>query len=66
MYDGDLMFARTIAGEKPEFPITIRIYQGSVLSHYLFAFVMGGLSKNIQDDILGVCSVPMILSPSIK
>ena len=51
MYYGAITIIRSLAGEMNEFPITVGLYQGSVLSPYLFALVMNELTRHIQDNV---------------
>jgi len=47
MYDG----VRTVVGDTDDFFIDIELYQGSMLSPFLFTFVMDELTRGIQDEI---------------
>ena len=60
MYDIVVTSARTSGGTTNEFPITIGLHQGSLLSPYLFALVMDELNKSIQEEVVGVCFLQMI------
>ena len=51
IYEGVMTIIRSSAGEINEFPITVRLHQGSTLSPYLFALVMDELTRNIQNDV---------------
>ncbi|CAH9112858.1 unnamed protein product, partial [Cuscuta europaea] len=51
MYEDCTTSVRTSIGRTEEFPITIRVHQGSDLSPILFAIVRDELTKSIQDDI---------------
>ena len=53
MYDGAITSVRTSGGITSELPITIRSYQGSTLSPYLFVLLMDELTRSIQDEALG-------------
>ena len=46
-----MMFVRTCDGDTTDFPINIRLHQGSALSPYLFALVMDEVARDIQDHI---------------
>ena len=37
--------------ERREFPVTIGLHQESVLSPYLFALIMDGLTTHIQEEV---------------
>jgi len=52
IYDGVVANVRTCGGITSDFFITIRLYQGSALSPFLFAIVMDELTRAIQDEIL--------------
>lgn len=41
----------TIGGETNTFPITIALYQGFTLRAHLFALVIDGLARHIQDEV---------------
>ena len=51
MYEGVVTNVRTCGGLTNEFPITIRVHQGSTLSPFLFAVVMDKITKSIHEDI---------------
>ena len=51
MYEGVVTNVRTCGGLTDEFLITIRVRQGSFLSHFLFAIVMDEITKSIHEDI---------------
>jgi len=51
MYDGVRTRVRTLVGDTNDFPIDIRLHQGSVLSSFLFTIVMDELTRVIQDEI---------------
>ena len=57
MYKNTMAFVRTCGGDTTDFPINIGLYQGLALSPYLFALVMNEVIRDIQGDILGVCSL---------
>jgi hypothetical protein len=44
MHDGGCTSVRNCAGVTTEFHITTGVYQGSILSHFLFATVMDKLT----------------------
>ena len=48
MNKGDVTSVRTTCGETGKFPVTIGLHQGSTLSPYLFALIMGELTAHIQ------------------
>ena len=60
MYKNAMTFVRTCGGNPTDFPINIGLYQGSSLSPYLFALVMDEVTRDIQGDIPGVCSLLMM------
>ena len=47
MHNGAMTTMRTVVGKSNDFPITIGLHQGSVLSPYLFALVMDELTKHM-------------------
>jgi hypothetical protein len=51
MYDNVVISVRTSDRDTNDFPINIRLHQGSVLSHYLFALVMDEVTRDIQSGI---------------
>ena len=51
MYDGVVANVRTCGDIISDFSITIGLHQGSALSPFLFAIVMDGLTRAIQDEI---------------
>ncbi len=51
MYDGAVIGLRTSWGITKEFPVTIGLHQGSILSLYLFTLVMDELIRPIQDEM---------------
>ena len=57
MYKNAMTFVRTYGDDTTDFPINIGLHQGLVLSPYLFALVMNEVIRDIQGDILGVCSL---------
>ena len=52
MYDGAVTSVWTSGGITSEFPITIGLQQGSILTPYLFPLVMDQLVKSIQVEAL--------------
>jgi hypothetical protein len=51
MYDNVVTSVRTSDGDTNDFPINIGLHQGSALSPYLFALVMGEVTSDIQGGI---------------
>jgi hypothetical protein len=51
MYDNVVTSVRTSNGDSNDFPINIRLHQGSALSPYLFASVMDEVTSDIQGGI---------------
>jgi hypothetical protein len=51
MYRDVVTFVRTCDGDTSDFPIKIGLHQRSTLSPYLSAWVMDGVTRNIQGDI---------------
>jgi hypothetical protein len=51
MYDNVVTSVRTSNGDTNDFPINIRLHQGSALSPYLFASVMDEVTRDIQGGI---------------
>ncbi|XP_059304596.1 uncharacterized protein LOC132056420 isoform X2 [Lycium ferocissimum] len=51
MYEGAKTRVRTVGGDSEHFPIVMGLYQGSTLSPFLFALVMGGLTRQIQSEV---------------
>ena len=51
MYEGATTHVKVGEDNSEEFPITIGVHQGSVLSPYLFVLVMDELTKDIQDEV---------------
>ena len=51
MYDNVVTSVQTSDGDTDDFPIKIRLHQGSALSPYLFALVMDEVTRDIQGDI---------------
>jgi hypothetical protein len=51
MYDNVVTGVRTSDGDINDFPINIGLHQESALSPYLFALVMDGVTRDIQDGI---------------
>ena len=51
MYDEVVANVRICGGITSDFLITIGLHQGSALSLFLFAIVMDGLTRAIQDEI---------------
>jgi hypothetical protein len=51
MYDNIMISVQTSDGDTNDFPINIWLYQGSALSHYLFALVINEVIRDIQGDI---------------
>jgi len=52
MDDGVRTRVRTLVGDTDDFPIDIRLHQGSAPSPFLFTIVMDELTRGIQDEIL--------------
>ena len=50
MYNNVVTSVQTTDGDTDDFPIRIRLHQGSALSTYLFALVMDQVTRNIQED----------------
>jgi len=51
MYEGVKTSVRTSAGDIEDFPIDIRLHQGSSLSPFLFTIVMDELIREVQDEV---------------
>ncbi|XP_070045876.1 secreted RxLR effector protein 78-like [Nicotiana tomentosiformis] len=51
MYDGAKTRVRTLGGDSENFPIFMRLHQGSVLSPFLFALAIDALTHHIQWDV---------------
>ena len=51
MYVEVITNVKTCGGLTDEFSITIGVYQGSVLTFFLFAIVMDEITKSIHKDI---------------
>lgn len=51
MYEGAKTSVRTSRGDTKDFSINIGLYQGSVLSPFLFTIIMYALTKGIQDEV---------------
>ena len=51
MYTGAMTTVRTVVGKTNDFPITVGLHQGSVLSPYLFALVMDEWTRHMQEEI---------------
>ena len=51
MYDGVATKVRTYGGLTNKFPITIRMHQGSILSHFFFVIVMDEITKSFHKEI---------------
>jgi hypothetical protein len=51
MYDNVVTSIRISNGDTSDFPINIRLHQGSPLSPYLFALVMDEVTRDIQGGI---------------
>ena len=51
MYNNSIISIRILGEETREFVICIGLHQGLAVSLYLFALVMHGLTKHIQDQI---------------
>ena len=51
MYEGVKTSVRTSGGEIEDFPINIRLHQGSALSLFLFTLVMDKHIEGTQDDV---------------
>ncbi|GKA86944.1 retrovirus-related pol polyprotein LINE-1, partial [Tanacetum coccineum] len=51
MYDGAKTRVRTSIGNTEFFPVDVGLHQGSAISPYLFALILDGLSRGIQEDI---------------
>ena len=47
MYDGATTTVRCAAGLTDEFEVGVRLHQGSALSPFLFAIIMGKLTKTL-------------------
>jgi hypothetical protein len=60
MYKDAMTCVRTCDGDTSDLPIKIGLHQGSALNPYLFALVMDEVTRDIQGDILGVCSLLMM------
>ncbi|XP_071699213.1 uncharacterized protein [Rutidosis leptorrhynchoides] len=52
MYEGAKSCVRTPMGNTEVFPIEVGLHQGSALSPFLFALILDGLSRGIQECIL--------------
>jgi ABC-type transport system involved in multi-copper enzyme maturation permease subunit len=51
MYDNVMASVQRSDGDTNDFPINIRLHQGSALSPYLFALMMDEVTKDIQNSI---------------
>ena len=51
MYDGATTTVRSAAGLTEKFKVGVGLYQGSALSPFLFAIIMGKLTKDIRKDV---------------
>nr|GEZ08626.1 hypothetical protein [Tanacetum cinerariifolium] len=51
MYDGAKTRVRTSIGSTEFSPVDVGLHQGSAISPYLFALILDGLSRGIQEDI---------------
>jgi len=51
MYEGATTIVRTVGGDIRDFPISVRLHQGSTVSPYLFTLVLDELMKYIQESI---------------
>jgi hypothetical protein len=60
MYKDARTIASTCDGDTNDFKIKIGLHQGSALSPYIFALVMDEVTRDIQGDIRGVCSLLMM------
>uniref|UniRef100_A0A0A9DR10 Uncharacterized protein n=1 Tax=Arundo donax TaxID=35708 RepID=A0A0A9DR10_ARUDO len=57
MYDNVITSVRTSDGGTDDFLIKIGLHQGPALSSYQFALVINEVTRNIQGDSRGVCSL---------
>ncbi|GJZ57205.1 retrovirus-related pol polyprotein LINE-1 [Tanacetum coccineum] len=73
MYDGAKTRVRTSIGNTEFFPVDVGLHQGLAISPYLFALILDGLSRGIQEDIpwclifaddivLVACRIPIIFT----
>lgn len=60
MYDNVVTSVRTSDVDTDDIPIKIGLHQGLALSPYLFALVMDEVTRDIQEDTHGVCSLRMM------
>ncbi len=51
MCEGATTIVRTIGGDTRDFPISVRLHQGSAVSSYLFILVLDESMKYIQESI---------------
>ena len=51
MYSRAMTIVRIVVGQTNDFPITVGLHKGSVLSPYLFALVMDELTRHMQDEV---------------
>ena len=51
MYSGVQARVRTLVWDTEDFPIDIRLHQGSALSPFLITILMDELTREIQDEI---------------
>jgi hypothetical protein len=51
MYDNDVTNVQISDGDTNNFPINIGLHQGSALNHYLFALMMGAVTRDIKGGI---------------
>jgi len=51
MYEGVRTRVKTLRGDTNDFPIDIRLYQGSALIPFLFTIVMDELIKRTQEEV---------------
>ena len=51
MYDETITIVRISEGIINDFPLTIGLHQGSILSPYLFCVGMDELTRSVQDEI---------------
>ena len=60
MYENVVTSVRACDSKTNDFPLKIGLHQGSALSPYIFTLVVDEITRDIQGEILGVCSLLMM------